>query len=103
MDFDDRYFNGAHPDLILATLLRGGERITLTQLCDAGPLAFDLPMWTDPVTVVIKGERHVYIPVLDTVVIEPDERRVLLTWRVTAPCPKTFLYIDTVIVGKKRA
>lgn len=102
-DFDDRYFNGAHPDLITPGLLRGGERVALTQLCASGPLSFDLPVWTDPVTVVIKGDRQVYIPVLDTIVIEPDDLSALITWRVTAPCPKTFLYIDSVIVGKARA
>lgn len=102
-DFDERYFNGAHPDLITANLLRGGERVTLTQLCASGDLVFDLPVWTDPVTIAIKGKRQAYIPVLDTFVIEPDDLSVFITWRVTAPCPKLFVYIDAVIIGKSRA
>jgi hypothetical protein len=36
--------------------------------------------------------------VLDTVVIEPDEGRVMLTWHSTVPCPREFVYVDCVIV-----
>ena len=38
------------------------------------------------------------MPILDTVVIEPDLDRVLLSWRVTLRCPRTFLFIDHVTV-----
>lgn len=101
-DFNDQYFNGAHPDLITEKLLMGGERVTLTSLSVNGQLIFDLPVWNEPVTIFIKGRKQVFQPVLDTVVIEPDDMSVLLTWRATVPCYKQFLYIDTVIIGKKR-
>lgn len=101
-DFNERYFNAAHPDLVMGSLFRGGERVTLTNLSEAGPLAIDLPAWTDPITIVTKGKPTVYLPVMDTVLIEPDDKTVLITWRVSAPCPKEFLYIDSVTIGKKR-
>jgi hypothetical protein len=101
-DFNDRYFNGAHPDLIVDPVLQGGEHVTLTHLSADGALAFDLPIWRDPITVYLKGQKTIFPPVLDTVVIEPDSRHVLLTWRATIPCPRQFLYIDTVIIGRKR-
>lgn len=102
LDFNDRYFNGAHPDLITQNLLLGGEPVTLTNLSPEGQLQFDLPVWNEPVTFFIKGRKAVVQPVLDTVVIEPDDKSVLLTWRATVPCYKQFLYIDTVIIGTKR-
>ena len=102
MDFDDRYFNGAHPDLITSTPLSGGEHVILSNVTESGIMAFDLPAWHDPVSVFIKSTKVLYQPVMDTVVMEPDTHTVLITWRVTIPCPKQFLYIDTIIIGKKR-
>ena len=101
-DFDDRYFNGAHPDLITEDFLNNGERITLTNLSESGDLQFDLPIWNEPVTVFLKGNKEIYQSILDTVVIEPDTNSVLVTWRVTIPCNRQFLYVDTVIIGNKR-
>lgn len=101
-DFDERYFNGAHPDLIADSFLNNGERITLNNLSASGKLEIDLPIWNEPVTVFIKGDKKVFQPLLDTAVIEPDTNSVLVTWRVTIPCTRQFLYIDTVIIGKKK-
>lgn len=101
-NFDERYFNGAHPDLIPDKYLNNGEQITLTNLSEAGNMTFDLPIWNEPVTAFLKGSKIIYQPVLDTVVIEPDTNSVLITWRVTIPCNRQFLYLDTVIIGKKR-
>ena len=33
---------------------------------------------------------------LDTMVIEPDEQRVVCCWRASFPCPRQFLHIDYV-------
>ncbi|PKM46541.1 MAG: DUF2169 domain-containing protein [Gammaproteobacteria bacterium HGW-Gammaproteobacteria-1] len=102
MDFDERYFNGAHPDLITQTLLRGGERVMLSNLSPSGQLTFDLPVWSEPITFFIKDKKEVLQPTLDTVVIEPDSNSVQVTWRASLPCHKQFLYLDTVVIGKKR-
>jgi hypothetical protein len=32
------------------------------------------------------------------VVIEPDEKRVSLTWRASFPCPRQFMQIEAVLV-----
>lgn len=103
LDFDDRYFNGAHADLISENLLRGGERVTLSHLSPSGQQAFDLPVWSEPVTFFIKDRKERVPPVLDTVIIEPDSNRVLMTWRASLPCYNQFLYLDTVIIGNKRS
>ncbi|MBI3560405.1 MAG: DUF2169 domain-containing protein [Gammaproteobacteria bacterium] len=103
LDFSDRFFNGAHPDLVCKSILTGGERVSLTHLSTAGPLTFDLPTWKETVAVFIKGKKETFPPALDTVLIEPDTNSVIITWRVTVPCFKQFLYLDTVIIGKKRA
>ena len=102
LDFDDRFFNGAHPDLITPSFLSGGEMITLKNLTESGELSFSLPVWQVPVSVTVKGNSKQIEPLLDTVVIEPDDNNVLLTWRVSMPCYKQFLYINSVTIGRKR-
>lgn len=102
LDFDDHYFNGAHPDLVGNGILQGGELITLTNLSENGLLDFALPALRENVTVSIKGKKTELKPALDTVVIEPDINNIMITWRVTVPCYKQFLYLDSVVIGKKR-
>ncbi len=102
-DFDYRFFNSAHQDLIAKKVLSGGEIFSLKNLTESGSQAFQLPCWDLPVTVTLRGKKSLYAPVLDTVVIEPDENNVFLTWRATIPCNRQFMYVDSVTVGKKRA
>jgi len=40
--------------------------------------------------------------VLEPLLIDPDERRVVITWRRTLPCPRTFLFIDHVGITRKK-
>jgi len=101
LNFDEKYFNAAHPNLITPQHLIGGEQIQLRNLSQLGDINFVLPEWTLPVKVTVKGRSKSIKPVLDTVVIEPDINNVSLTWRVTMPCYKQFLYINSITIGKK--
>ena len=82
-DFDEAYYQGA-PDDQQCPHPAGGERVTLVNLTADGRMSFELPAVEVPVKLVYKGEPRDVAPVLDTVVVEPDERRCLLTWRATA-------------------
>jgi hypothetical protein len=96
-DFDVRFLHGAHPDLVSSRPLVGGEAVRVS---GASPreLAFALPKRRLSVRALIKGVESEHPAALDTVVIEPDERRVLMTWRARIPCGRAFLYIDRVHV-----
>ena len=102
LDFNDQYFNGAHPDMISTQILKGGEHVILNNMSESGRIEFDLPAWKETVDVSIKGNKQTFNPVMDTVVIEPDNQNVMITWRVTVPCYKQLLYLDSVTIGKKR-
>lgn len=97
-DFDERYFQAAHPDLICQAPLAGGEQAFVQNASDLGDLRFSVPVSTLVATVTIKGAKADHSPRLDTLHIEPDRRRVVLTWRATFRCPRTFLYIDDVLI-----
>jgi hypothetical protein len=97
-DFDERFFNAAPADLQVP-YLRGGEHITLARLAACGSLSFQIPTWQLSVCVVAKGRAVDLVPVLDTLVIEPDQKQAQLTWRISVKCFNQFLYLDKVIVS----
>ncbi len=102
-DFDERFFNGALPGLTSARPLKGGEAVHVTNVTHAGEIGFRLPAAPPSVALSIRRAVTDHVPALDTVLIESDLRRVVLTWRVTVLCPRLFLYIDHVRIGEKRA
>jgi hypothetical protein len=98
LDFDERYFNGAHPRLISGTHLEGGEPVEVRNVSREGTLRFDLPRKKLMATWCIGETWATADAALDTVVIEPDEHRLALTWRATIPCPRKLLFIDKIAV-----
>jgi hypothetical protein len=88
LDFDDRFNQVAPADLITPAPLRGGELVQLHNLSAAGSLQFDLPRLQFFVGARIDEAFSEHRPVLDTVVLLPNERKVELTWRATVPLPK---------------
>lgn len=85
-DFDRRHFNAASAGLVAPGYLRGNERVTAEGVVPEGVLAFALPVVPPPrVKIVRKDEADIDLTAnLDTVIIEPDEARVLIVWRAHA-------------------
>ena len=82
-DFDRRFFNAAAPGLIAAGHLRGDESVVVTNVTPSGSLKFALPAPPPPrckLEFVHKPDETLD-GVLDTVVIDADLERVILTWR----------------------
>lgn len=102
LDFDRRFFHAAHPDLIASRHFQGGEPVRLEGCAEGGPVAFRVPRLDLAITPKIKGSAQTSRPALDTLVIEPDERRVLLTYRHTFPCPRSYLPIDEVKIDLRK-
>lgn len=82
-DYDERSWNGAHPSLQISPFLRGDERVRAVGVTRGKPLEFRLPGLAPAMTAHWLGKWQDMDPVLDTVVIEPDEQRVCLTWRAS--------------------
>jgi hypothetical protein len=68
---------------------------------EGGDLRFRVPARALEVRLSIGGVVSRHRPALDTLLVEPDERRVVATWRLTAPCPRRFLYIEEVEVTER--
>jgi hypothetical protein len=100
-DFDEQYYQSAPADQQLPLPL-GEQPITLINLTSDGRRTFMLPHLEAPVNVFPKkGEREDLSAFADTILIEPDEERVTMTWRVARPLKKNMFEIAQVLVGKK--
>jgi len=82
-DFDDRYFNGAHPKLVSRQYLQGNEPVEVLNASVKGMLRFSLPGDRPDVVVTIAEEDNSLQMNFDTLIIEPDEKRVMMVWRGT--------------------
>jgi hypothetical protein len=82
-DFDRRHLNAGSDGLVAKGYFRGGESVAAVGLTPEGNLHFTLPGVPPPSVRVglVDGKASVVPLNLDTVIIEPDDRRVVLLWR----------------------
>jgi hypothetical protein len=95
-DFDSRFFNCAHPDLTFDRYLKGGEPIKIRGASARGDLDFFVPACVFSNKVKIAGSTKEPLLNLETVLIEPDEQRLSLTWRAALPCDKKALKVEEI-------
>ncbi|WAS94858.1 DUF2169 family type VI secretion system accessory protein [Nannocystis punicea] len=97
-DFDPRYFNVAPEALRARGYLQGGEAVRVENASSEGPLHLALPICRLSIEVRIAGARRALRPELETILIEPDERRLCMVWRAATRCDKQVLQIDQATV-----
>jgi hypothetical protein len=98
-DFNDDYYQAAPRDQQVP-YPQGGEEVRLLNLSHEGSQSFRLPRVEASITLAPRyRERERLNPVLDTVVIEPAERRFTLSWRASVPLRRNIFEIDEVVVG----
>ncbi|HAK61154.1 MAG TPA: DUF2169 domain-containing protein [Nitrospiraceae bacterium] len=95
-DFDSRFFNTAHPDLVCNGYLKGGEPAEVINASPEGPVRFVLPRCELNVKVWISGVTEQPPLNLETVLIEPSESRLIMFWRGVLECDKSGLKIEFV-------
>jgi hypothetical protein len=102
-DFDARYFQAAPADQqVPSGFFDGGAEVVLTNLTPQGLTRFRIPSLRAPVSIFPKdGPRENHVATLDTVLIEPDQQRFSLTWRLARPLRLNMFEIARVQVGKK--
>jgi hypothetical protein len=99
-DFDDRYYQAAPEDQQI-DYPQGGEIVELLNLTPQGYATFQLPETRMPVSFRRRdGSTEVLKAVVDTIVIEPDLRRFMLSWRATLPLRRNVHELRHVVVGK---
>ncbi len=98
-DFDKRFFNMAHRDLVYPGFLSGGERVEISNMHPRGTLKFALPHVRLNTVVSIAG--HSVQPQfnLETLIIEPNILKLSIVWRAAVLCDKKALKIDSIKVN----
>lgn len=102
LDYDSRFLNMAHPDLVYPGYLEGNEPVTITNMHPDGTFKFELPQ-VNPVTRV-KVAEYVEQPVfnLETLILEPNQKKLSMVWRAAMPCDKKMLKISEIKIGMSR-
>jgi hypothetical protein len=99
-DFDYRYFQAAPAEQQIPHPV-GGEEVVLRNLTADGHVSFKLPRLSMPVVLIPhRGRSQDIEAVIDTILIEPDLGRFMLTWRITYPVRKTLFDLLRIVVGK---
>jgi hypothetical protein len=101
-DYDERFAHCAPSEQQLATPLRGGEMVELTNLTPEGLLRFELPRIHLAFTTHIRGRRVEHRAHLATVLLLPEERRLALVWQTALPVTqKDSDYVDSTTIQEK--
>ena len=99
-DFDERYFQSA-PEDQQTDFLRGGEEVVLVHLTPSGRAEFRIPPIDEPFVVLYKdGEEKRVSGVVDTLVLEPDLGRFMLSLRASLPLRRSLHEIREVTIGR---
>ncbi|MFY2563619.1 DUF2169 family type VI secretion system accessory protein [Corallococcus terminator] len=101
-DFDTRFFLSAPEDQQLP-YLRGGETVRCTGMTPDGVLLASIPTLKFPITFRFDDRDHGVEPLLDTFLIESDTRRIVLTWRTSAPLGRKSSRLREILVGRRPA
>jgi hypothetical protein len=102
-DFDPRFCQIAPLGLVTGQHLRGGEVVDLRGVTPNGALRFVLPAVAVQATYRLDSGAESRSAALDTVLIEPDARRLIMVWRASLSCDKKALKIREVEATLSRA
>ena len=97
-DFDSQYFLSA-PASQQVPFLKGGESVRCTNMTPEGIFVFAVPAVEIPLVCRFRDRELRTQPNLDTLIIEPDQRRLLATWRATVPLGRKLAALREVLVG----
>jgi hypothetical protein len=99
-DFDERYFQAA-PEDQQTDHLKGGEEVELVNLTPRGRTTFRLPRLPVPVEFTLRdATRQEMSPVIDTLIIEPDQTRFCVVWRTKLSLRRNIFEAAGILVGR---
>lgn len=102
LDFDSRFFHAASPDLTSHRHLQGGEPIWISNMTAEGRWAFHLPTVTLVGHVFWRRRQDAINLVLETVTLEPNQARLMMTWRGELPVNQHALQVENVKLKMQR-
>lgn len=101
-DFNKRFLNMAHPDLIYPSFLQGGEPVLITGMHPGGVLQFDVPKVSLAASITMGNtvERPDFN--LETLLLEPNHMKLGMVWRAAVECDKSILKRSEIKIALSR-
>ena len=87
-DFNRRFLNAAHSDLIYDGFLQGGEPVRVTHMHPKGDLQFNLPVVNLKCRVDVANQIKEPAANIETLIIEPNDLRTSIVWKAELACDK---------------
>lgn len=100
-DFDQQYFQSAPADQQVP-YLKGGEVVRCANMSPDGGITFTLPPIGIPITYRFRDRNVAKEPNLDNLIVEPDQRRFIATWRAAIPLGRKIHALREVTVGHQK-
>ncbi len=99
-DFDKRFFNAAHPDLIYPGFLKGGELVEITNMHPQADLKFAIPHVSLSAEVHIAGDIFKPVLNLETLLLEPNDLSLSMVWHASLACDKKTMQINQIKINR---
>ncbi len=95
-DFDKRFLNAAHADLVYPGFLQGGEAIVIKGMHQAGDIKLSVPRVKINCNVILKGKP---VPIrlnIETLTLHPNQQRLSMVWLAPYQCDKNLSNINEI-------
>ena len=102
LDCDPRHHLAAPADQVSPKPFRGGELVVLTNLTPDGLMQVRLPTLYFAFDTYLRRGRASHRAQLDRVIIEPDDRRLVMVWRTALPCGSDSRAVEATMIETKR-
>ncbi len=101
-DFDKRFLNMAHPELVYPGFLEGGEPVQITGMHPRGTILFNVPQVPLSTRIHIDGKEVRPEFTLETLILEPNQMKFNMVWRAALSCDKKALKVSEMKIGLVR-
>jgi len=101
-DYNPRFMNVAPADLIYPGYLQGGEAVRIVGMHPTGDLEFALPYVNLANKVSIAGQEYAAPFVMETLLLDPNQRQLSMVWRAAMACDKKLPKIQQISVSLSR-
>ncbi|MEJ2045838.1 MAG: DUF2169 domain-containing protein [Reinekea sp.] len=101
-DFDSRYFQAAHPDLICDQPLVGGEPVLITNMSHEGDIQFRLPTLNLAVNANFGDGSEPLNMSLSTLHFQPNDRLFTMTWQGAVSGDKRVLQCQALSIAMQK-
>jgi hypothetical protein len=102
LDCDPRHHLASPADQVSPKPFRGGELVVLKNLTPEGIMHVRLPTLYFGFDTFLRRGRTSHRAQLDRVIIEPDDRKLVMVWRTSLPCGSDSRAVEATMIESKR-